>query len=107
MVSIRKTKKQGLLSKETMNDKIKLQDMTLAQIKELKTGFAKKIESAVFKPIEDAIMDFQTKYDVGDINLTIHRTVQHDVFEFETSTEQEIITIPEITIHINFSKEDE
>lgn len=83
-----------------MTDKIKLEDMTLKQIRELKEGYQIRVAEALY-----AIRrEFEQLYDCGDINLTVYT----DIREFKTE-QGERFAPSDITyyIKIKFSKEDD
>lgn len=82
-----------------MSDKIKLEDMTLRQIREVKTELQKKIGIA----INNVILDFYDKYDCGEVVLDIETDEQRPI---ETDTGE--IIIPQkykYRMRIYFSKE--
>lgn len=75
-----------------MSDKVKLEDMTLAQIKNLKQHIVEEIWLAINKST--------ARYDVGEVMLY----ADCDVFRSEST--DEIITVNN-NIIIKFSKEDD
>lgn len=83
-----------------MTDKIKIEDMTLKQIRELKEGCQIRVAEALY-----AIRrEFEELYDCGDVDLTAYTNIR------EFKTEQGVRFAPsDITydIEIKFSKEDD
>lgn len=81
-----------------MTDKIKLEDMNLKQIRELKEGYKIRVAEALY-----AIRrEFEELYDCGDVNLTVYTYIR------KFKTEQGVRFAPsDITydIKIKFSKE--
>lgn len=75
-----------------MTDKIKLEDMTIGQIKNLKQQIVEEIWFAINKAISD--------YDVGEIMLY----ADCDVFRYDSTDE---IFAVNNNIKIKFSKEDD
>ena len=54
-----------------MSERFKLADMTLGQIKELKSEMSKAISGVIAKTIQD----FDTRYDVGDTDVEVFTDV--------------------------------
>lgn len=75
-----------------MTDKIKLEDMTLAQIKNLKAQIVEDIFFAINKAV--------SKYDVGEVMLYA------DCDVFRSDSTDEILTVNN-QVQIKFSKEDD
>lgn len=84
-------------------DKIKLEDMTLKQIRELEEGYKIRVAEALY-----AIQkEFMEKYDCGFPIVKVYSDVEHVVHRKETG---EIILEeyhPQCEIKIKFSKEDD
>lgn len=84
-------------------DKIKLEDMTLKQIRELKEGYQIRVAEAL-TAIQN---EFMEKYDCGFPLVNIHTSVERDFIEDDMC--QPIIdrSYVERDIKIKFSKEDD
>ncbi|MBD5381979.1 hypothetical protein [Clavibacter sp.] len=83
-----------------MTDKIKIEDMTLGQIRELKEHMANNIRNAIC----DIVRNFNEQYDCGDIDLSIDT----DIREFRTEWGEKFAPSDvRYGIAIKFSKEDE
>lgn len=88
-----------------MTDKIKLEDMTLAEIKELK----KKIQRAMI----DAMREIVRPYDVGQVAIHADTNVDEIPLSFEsysghiTAQSEDCAKIYTYHIKIKFSKEDD
>ena len=86
-----------------MTDKIKLEDMTLGQIRELKEGYQIRVAEAL-----TAIRnEFMKKYDCGFPIVKVYSDVEHVVFEDGMGEPFWEEYRPQCEIQIKFSKEDE
>ena len=84
-------------------DKIKLEDMTLGQIRELKEGYQIRVAEAL-----TAIRDeFMKKYDCGFPIVKVYSDVEHDVVEDGMGEPLWEDYRPQCEIQIKFSKEDD
>ena len=84
-------------------DKIKLEDMTLGQIRELKEGYQIRVAEAL-----TAIRnEFMKKYDCGFPIVKVYSDVKHDVFEDGMGEPFWEEYRPQCEIRIKFSKEDD
>ena len=84
-------------------DKIKLEDMTLAQIRELKEGYQIRVAEAL-----TAIRnEFMKKYDCGFPIVKVYSDVEHDVVEDGMGRPLWEEYRPQCEIQIKFSKEDD
>lgn len=86
-----------------MTDKIKLEDMTLAEIKELKEGYQIRVAEAL-TVIQN---EFMEKYDCGYPLVNVHTYVERDYIEDEMFRPILDRSWAECDIKIKFSKEDE
>ena len=84
-------------------DKIKLEDMTLGQIRELKEGYQIRVAEAL-SAIQN---EFMEKYDCGFPLVNIHTSVYRDVIEDEMYRPILDNSHVERNIKIKFSKEDD
>lgn len=80
-----------------MSEKLKIEDMTLGQIKDLK----KEISDNIEQYLHDLVKIIDNKYDLGDIDIS----VRTDVYDFEFNCCDPIKAI-EFKTSIKFSKED-
>ena len=84
-------------------DKIKLEDMTLADIKELKECYKIRVAEAL-----SAIRnEFMEKYDCGFPIVKVYSDVEHDVVEDGMDRPLWEEYRPQCEIQIKFSKEDD
>lgn len=84
-------------------DKIKLEDMTLGQIRELKEGYQIRVAEAL-----TAIRDeFMKKYDCGFPIVKVYSDVEYDVVEDGMGRPLWEEYRPQCEIKIKFSKEDD
>ena len=84
-------------------DKIKLEDMTLGQIRELKEGYQIRVAEAL-----TAIRnEFMKKYDCGFPIVKVYSDVEHDVVEDGMGRPLWEEYRPQCEIQIKFSKEDD
>ena len=94
-----------LIKDEDMTDKLKLEDMTLAEIKELK----KKIQRAMI----DAMRQVVYPYDVGQVAIHANTNIDEIPLYFEscggqrTSQSEDCEKVYTYHIKIKFSKEDD
>lgn len=86
-----------------MTDKIKLEDMTLRQIGELKCYMANDIRKA----ISDIVSKYNNQYDCGIPNIRVYTEIEEQEFEIDSSWESEKITHVRHEVRIKFGKEDE
>lgn len=84
-------------------DKIKLEDMALKQIRELKEGYQIRVAEAL-SAIQN---EFMEKYDCGFPLVNIHTSVYRDVIEDEMYRPILDKSYVERNIKIKFSKEDD
>lgn len=83
-----------------MTDKIKLEDMTLGQIRKLKEHMANNIRNAIW----DIVRNFNEQYDCGDVDLSIDT----DIRELRTEWGEKFAPSQvKYDVRINFSKEDD
>lgn len=84
------------------DDKIKLEDMTLKQIRELKKGYQIRVAEAL-----TAIRnEFMKKYDCGFPIVKVYSDVTHNVFEDSMGEPYWEEYRPQCEINIKFSKEE-
>lgn len=86
-----------------MTDKIKLEDMTLNQIRELKEGYQIRVTEAL-TAIQN---EFMEKYDCGFPIVKVYSDVEYDVFEDSMGEPFWEEYRPRCEIQIKFSKEDD
>ena len=86
-----------------MTDKIKLEDMTLGQIRELKEGYQIRVAEALLA-IQN---EFMEKYDCGYPLANVHTYVERDCIEDEMFRPILDRSWTEYKINIKFSKEDD
>lgn len=86
-----------------MTDKIKLEDMTLKQIRELKEGYQIRVAEAL-TAIQN---EFMEKYDCGFPLVNVHTSVERDYIEDEMYRPIIDRVNTEYDIKIKFSKEDD
>lgn len=86
-----------------MSDKIKLEDMTLREIGELKCYMANNIRNAIY----EIVRTFNEQYDCGIPIIKVNTDVEKQVFEFVGSWDEERLTQVNYDIKIKFSKDDE
>lgn len=86
-----------------MTDKIKLEDMTLRQARELKEGYQIRVAEAL-TAIQN---EFMEKYDCGIPLVNIYTETKDEVFYTETGVGISTSTSCEYHIKIKFSKEDD
>lgn len=84
-----------------MTDKIKLEDMTLRQIGELKCYMANDIRKA----ISDIVSKYNNQYDCGIPNIRVYTEIEEQEFEIDSSWESEKITHVRHEVRIKFGKE--
>lgn len=84
-----------------MSDKIKLEDMTLKQIRELKEGYQIRVAEAL-TAIQREFMD---KYDCGIPIVNISTETKDEVFYTERGVKVTANTSCEYHINIKFSRE--
>lgn len=85
------------------SDKIKLEDMTLKQIRELKEGYQIRVAEALY-----AIQkEFMEKYDCGFPLVNVRNSVEHCYIGTECVEPIEDSKWSEYEIKIKFSKEDD
>lgn len=86
-----------------MTDKIKLEDLTLKQIRELKEGYQIRVAEALY-----AIQkEFMEKYDCGIPLVDIFTETRDKVIYTEYGVKVSRSTLYKLHVNIKFSKEDE
>ena len=84
-------------------DKIKLEDMTLKQIRELKEGYQIRVAEAL-SAIQN---EFMEKYDCGFPIVKVSTEIKHEYYETELAEHILGHKWSEYDIKIKFSKEDD